>query len=65
MTEICGISEGHGEAAVPVEVGPERGQTDQPGRAREIGVHPSGELDVALVCLPRAWLTSTSRSLAG
>ena len=26
---------GHGEAAVPVEVGPERGQPDQPGGAGE------------------------------
>ena len=33
---------GHGEAAVPVEVGPERGQPDQPGRAGEMGVYPSG-----------------------
>ena len=33
---------GHGEAAVPVEVGPERDQPDQPGRAGEMGVYPSG-----------------------
>ena len=33
---------GHGEAAVPVVVGPERDQPDQPGRAGEMGVYPSG-----------------------
>ena len=33
---------GHGEAVVPAEVGPERDQPDQPGRAGEMGVHPSG-----------------------
>ena len=31
----------HGEAAVPVEVGPERDHPDQPGRAGEMGVYPS------------------------
>ena len=32
---------GHGEAAVPVDVGPERCQPDQPGRAGEKGAYPS------------------------
>ena len=32
---------GHGEAAVPAEVGPERDQSDQPGKADEMGVYPS------------------------
>ena len=35
---------GLGEAAVPVEVGPQRGQPDQPGRAGERGAFSSGEL---------------------
>ena len=33
---------GHGEAGVPVEVGPERDQPDQPGKAGEMSVYPSG-----------------------
>ena len=33
---------GHGEADVPVEVGPERDQPDQPGRAGEMSIYPSG-----------------------
>ena len=33
---------GHGEAPVLVEVGPEKDQPDQPGRASEIGVYPKG-----------------------
>ena len=33
---------GHGKAAVPVEVDPERDQPDQPGRAGKMGVYPSG-----------------------
>ena len=32
---------GHGEAAVPVEVSPERGQPDQPRKAVEMGAYPS------------------------
>ena len=38
----------HREAAVPVEVSPERDQPDQPdqpGRAGEMGVYPSGQFD--------------------
>ena len=33
---------GHVEAAVPVEVGPKRDKPNQPGRASEMGVYPSG-----------------------
>ena len=33
---------GHGEAAVPAEVAPERDQSDQPGRTDEMGAYPSG-----------------------
>ena len=36
---------GSGEDAVLIEVGPERGQPDQPRRAGEMGVYPSGEFD--------------------
>ena len=36
---------GFGEAAVLIEVGPEKGQPDQPGRAGEMGAYPSGEFD--------------------
>ena len=34
---------GHGEAVVPVEVGPERDQPDQPGRPGEMGAYLSGD----------------------
>ena len=68
-TEVGGISgeTGRGEAAVPVEVGLERSQPDQPGKAGELGVYLLNrvEFDDGLVCLPRAWLTSTPRRLAG
>ena len=36
---------GHGEAAVPIAVGPERDQPNQSGRAGEMGVYPCGEFD--------------------
>ena len=32
----------HGEATVPVDFGPERDQPDQPGKAGEMSVYPSG-----------------------
>lgn len=35
---------GHGETAVPVEVGPVRGQPNQPGRAEHRGAYPSSML---------------------
>ena len=38
-------------AAVPVEVGPARGQPDQPRGAGEWGSYPGGELGVGVVCM--------------
>lgn len=54
---------GSGEAAAPDEVGPVRGQSDQPGTAGERDVYiylGGGVFRVALVCLPHAiWVSKT------
>ena len=46
-------------------IDPERDQPDQPGRAGERVCTLSVSSTVVLVCLPRAWRTSTPRRLAG
>ena len=53
---------GRREAAVPVEVGPARGQPDQPRRAGEWDAFPGGELGGNFDTLSRAiWPTSTTQ----
>ena len=52
---------GRGEAAVPVEVGPARGQPDQRRGAGEWGSYPGGELGVGYdMPLPRLALKHTA-----
>ena len=54
---------GRREAAVPVDVGPARGQPDQPRAAGEGGSYPGGELGVGYdMPLPRLALKHTAVS---